>query len=222
MDRRTTIKWVLAASATLPLLGREVLAQSSTALAQPKGTDTNSVHYEHGYGTDPNLTKTYHPGEVWPLTFTAEQRRTVTVLCDLIIPQDDVSPSASSVGVVDFIDEWVSSPYPRQRGQQPLLLEGLQWLDAEAMKRCKKSFADAEAAVQHSICGDICYEAGAPAEFARAARFFEAFRDLTAGGFYTTPIGMKDIGYIGNVPLTSFPPPPPELLQQLGLRPTLK
>ena len=79
MDRRTTIKWVLAASATMPLLGRDAAAQSTTVLAQPKGTDTNSIHYEHGYGTDPDLTKTYHPGEVWPLTFTTEQRRTVAM-----------------------------------------------------------------------------------------------------------------------------------------------
>lgn len=222
MDRRTTIKWVLAASATMPLLGRHAAAQSATVLAQPKGTDTNSIHYEHGYGTDPDLTKTYHPGEVWPLTFTTEQRRTATVLCDLIIPQDEVSPSASSVGVVDFIDEWVSSPYPRQRGQRPLLLDGLQWLDDEALKRSRRSFVDAGAAMQHSICGDICYEAGVAPEFAQAAKFFAAFRDLTAAGFYTTPIGMKDIGYVGNVPLTSFPPPPSELLEQLGLRPTLK
>jgi hypothetical protein len=222
MDRRTTIKWVLAASATMPLFGTDVAAQSSTVLAQPKGTDTNAIHYDNGYGTDPNLTKTYRPGEVWPLTFTPEQRRTATVLCDLIIPPDEVSPSASSVGVVDFIDEWVSSPYPRQRGHRPLLLEGLQWLDDEAMKRSKKSFVDADAAAQHSICGDICYEAGAAPEFAQAAKFFASFRDLTAGGFYTTPIGMKDIGYVGNVPLSSFPPPPLKLLQQLGLRPTLK
>jgi hypothetical protein len=220
VDRRTSIKWMLAASTAMPLLRQGAFAQSSTVLAQPKSTD--AVHYANGYGTDPNLTKTYHPGDVWPLTLSPPQRRTVTVLCDLIVPQDEVSPSASSVGVVDFLDEWVSAPYPRQRDDQPLLLEGLRWLDDESMKRSKKLFADTQAAVHHSICGDICSEAAAKPEFARAAKFFACFRDLTAGGFYTTPVGMKDIGYIGNVPLTRFPPPPPELLQQLGLRPTLK
>jgi hypothetical protein len=220
VDRRTSIKWMLAASAAMPLLREVAFAQSSTVLARPKSTD--AVHYANGYGTDPNLTKIYHPGDVWPLTFTAAERRTATVLCDLIIPQDEVSPSASSVGVVDFLDEWVSAPYPRQREDQPLLLEGLRWLDDESMKRSKKLFADADASLHHSICGDICFEAAVKPEFARAAKFFACFRDLTAGGFYTTPTGMKDVGYIGNVPLASFPPPPPELLLQLGLRPTLK
>ena len=54
-------------------------------------------------------------------------------------------------------------------------------------------------------------------EFKTAAVFFKKFRDLTAGGFYTTKEGMKDIGYTGNVPLTSFDGPPPDVLKQLGL-----
>src|ERR1700760_3358632 len=157
MDRRTTIKWMLAASAAMPLLGQRASAQSATILAQPKAKDPSYVHYEGGYGTDPNLVKTYHPGDFWQLTFSAGQRRTATVLCDLIIPEDEVSPSASSVGAVDFLDEWVSAPYPRQREDRELLLQGLKWLDDEAAKRGNKPFADAAPAVQHSICGDICF-----------------------------------------------------------------
>jgi hypothetical protein len=53
--------------------------------------------------------------------------------------------------------------------------------------------------------------------FAEAARFFTRFRDLTAGGFYTTPEGMKDIQYVGNVPLTKWDGPPPEVLAYLKL-----
>ena len=59
--------------------------------------------------------------------------------------------------------------------------------------------------------------AKATPEFQPAARFFKRFRDLTAGGFYTTPEGMKDIGYTGNVPLPEFAGPPPEVLAKLGL-----
>ena len=54
-------------------------------------------------------------------------------------------------------------------------------------------------------------------KFATAAKFFAKFRDLTAGGFYTTPVGMKDIGYVGNVPLERFDGPPLELLKKAGL-----
>jgi hypothetical protein len=213
MDRRTSLKWMLAASAAMPLMTQRGFAQSSTVLAQPKPADAL------GFA---NLIKTYRPGDVWPLTFTAEQRREAAALCDLIIPADEVSPSASSVGVVDFLDEWVSAPYPRQREDRATLLAGLQWLDEEAMRRGGKPFADADSIVQHDICGEICFEAAVTPQYKQAAKFFACFRDLTAGGFYTTPVGMKDIGYIGNVPRTEFPGPPLALLQQLGLRPTLK
>jgi hypothetical protein len=199
---------------------QRAFGQSSTVLAQPKPSD--ALGYTGGYGSDPDMVKLYHPGEVWPLTLTADQRREATALCDLIIPADEVSPSASSVGVVDFLDEWVSAPYPRQREDRATLLPGLRWLDEEATRRAGKLFADADSSVQHAICSDICYEAAVAPPYKQAARFFACFRDLTAGGFYTTPIGMRDIGYIGNVPRTEFPGPPLALLEELGLRPTLK
>ncbi len=60
----------------------------------------------------PICCRTYRPGELWPLTLTPAQRRLAAVLVDLIIPADEHSPSAPAVGVVDFIDEWVSAPYP--------------------------------------------------------------------------------------------------------------
>jgi hypothetical protein len=207
-DRRTTIKWVLAAAASMPLLKKRAWGREITA--QPAA---------RGYGTDPDLTKIYHPGDVWPLTLSAAERRAATALCNVVLPDDGHSPSADSVGVVDFIDEWVSAPYPRQLQERPIMLEGLGWMDAEALLRFDKYFADLDESQQHAICDDICYEPNAKPKFARAAAFFARYRDLTAGAFYSTPTGWKDIGYIGNVPLTKFEGPPAELLQNLGLGP---
>jgi len=67
------------------------------------------------------------------------------------------------------------------------------------------------------IADDICSVSKAKPAFAAAAKFFAKFRDLTAGGFYTTPVGMKDIGYVGNVPLERFDGPPIEALEKAGL-----
>ena len=36
-------------------------------------------------------------------------------------------------------------------------------------------------------------------------------------GFYTTPVGRKDLQYVGNVPLKSFDGPPIEALKKAGL-----
>ena len=42
-------------------------------------------------------------------------------------------------------------------------------------------------------------------------------RDLTIGGFCTSPLGRQYLGYVGNVPLTSFDGPPPEVLKLVGV-----
>ena len=202
MDRRTSIKWVLAASAAWPLSPQHA-ARADAALTG------------RGYGTDPNLLAVYHPGELWPLTFTAPQRRLAGILADIIIPADEHSPSASSVGVVEFIDEWLSAPYPASQRDRPVVLGGFMWLNDEAARRLGKGFSDLAATEQHRICDDICDESSS--RWRDAARFFALYRDLTAGGFYSTPVGRKDLGYMGNVPLASFDGPPRELLKKLNL-----
>jgi hypothetical protein len=78
-------------------------------------------------------------------------------------------------------------------------------------------FSDLIASQQRAICDDICYIPKAKPEFKKAAQFFAKFRDLTAGGFYTTPEGMKDIGYVGNVPIAVFEGPSPAALKHIGL-----
>jgi hypothetical protein len=215
MDRRTTIKWVLTASAAWPLVGS---AQTHSARADAaRAESASATPAARGYGKDPKLTRNYTPGELWPLILTAAQRRLAGILADIIIPADDHSPSASAVGVVEFIDEWVSAPYPAQLKDRRIVLGGFAWLDAEAGRRFAKKFSELDGAGQHGICDDICDEARAGAPRRAAARFFSRYRDLTAGGFYSTPAGRKDLNYIGNVPLAGNDGPPATLLKTLGL-----
>ena len=209
MDRRTSIKWMLAVSAAWPAWQGSRAQAPSAAAATPRAA---------GYGTDPDLVASHERGEFWPLTLSAAQRRLAGVLSDLIIPADAHSPSASAVGVVDFIDEWLSAPYPEQQRDRPIVLEGFAWLDAAAAKRGGgKGFADLEVSGQTAICDSVCSAARAEPALEDAVRFFARYRDLTAAAFYSSPAGRQDVGYIGNVPLTSFAGAPPELLRKLKL-----
>ena len=201
MDRRETIKWMLAASAVIPLAQLE-----AAELAQGRP-----------YGTDPDLQRIYHAGDLWPLTLTGPQRDRCTLLCDTILPADAVSPSASQVGVVDLIDEWISAPYPVQRNDRDLVLKGLDWMDAQAQHRFSKPLVEIATQQVHQICDDICFVPQAKPEFLEAARFFARYRDLTTGGFYTSPQGRADLRYIGNTPLPRFDGPPLEVLKKVGL-----
>ena len=119
---------------------------------------------------------------------------------------------------MDFIDEWISAPYPQQRGDRELILPGLTWIEAEAQKRFGKAFAALERRAESSHRRRHLHaREGRGRIRGNAAKFFAKFRDLTAGGFYTTPVGMKDIGYVGNVPLAKFDGPPLAVLKKVGL-----
>jgi len=203
IDRRTALKWMLAATASAALADRFAFGQSGPAA--------------RGYGTDPDLLKHYKAGELWPLTFTEAQRRTAASLCDLILPADGEYPAASAVGVVDFIDEWISAPYPEQQADRPQVLDLLAWVEAEAARRFSQPFAKLSEAQQSAIADDICHAAKAADAFRQPAKHFATYRDLTAGGYYSTPEGRKDIGYVGNMPLITFDGPPPEVLKKAGL-----
>jgi gluconate 2-dehydrogenase subunit 3-like protein len=193
LDRRTAIKWVLGASAALRLPSASFDALAAAPVAQ-------------GYGKDPNLMKIYKAGELWPLTLSKEQRVTAAALCDLIIPADDTSPAASSVGVVDFLDEWISAPYPEHAEDRKLIVDALSQVESEAQRRFKTSFAKLSAQQMSTIADAIVTEQN-----------FARYRALTAGGFYTTPVGVKDLKYVGNVAMQSFDGPTPEILKKLGL-----
>ena len=201
MDRRVTIKWMLAAAAAIPL------ARSGVPRAVPA----------HPYGTDPKLQETYHPGELWPLTFTAAQKQLAAILCDTILPADATSPSASEVGVVDFIDEWISAPYALQRADRERVLSGFAWLDSQATRRFSRPGSKVAPDQMRAICDEVCYVPKARPELVTAAVFFARYRDLTMGGFYTTPQGRADLRYVGNTPLPRFDGPPPEVLRKAGL-----
>jgi hypothetical protein len=203
VDRRTSLKWMLAALAS----GANGMPVSAALVTAPA----------RGYGSDPNLVKAYRSGELWPLTLTLGQRTAAAALCATIIPADGRSPGADDLEVHVFIDEWISAPYPRHVEDRKLVLQGLRWIERESRRRFRKSFAAASETERRAICDEICdLEQAAPAR-KEAARFFARFRNLTADGFYTTPSGMKDLGFAGNAPSATFEGPPPEALRKAGL-----
>ena len=215
LPRRTVFKWFAATAAALQLDGFGLTAgEAPPALAPlPPGAK--------GYGGDPSLTREYKPGDVWPLTLTAAERRTVTALADVIIPADDLGPAASAVRVPDFIDEWLSAPYPSQQKDRELIVPGLAWIENEAMTRFKAAFAELKPEQQRAICDESARSGTRPPEFAHPAVFFSRFRGLAGGAYFATLPGWKAIGYVGNMPQAGFNGPPEEVLARLGVKQTV-
>jgi len=132
--------------------------------------------------------------------FDDHQWHTVEVLCDLIIPADERSVSATKAGVPEFIDDWIDFR-KREDGTDMLasqIMGGLSWLDQESHRQFGKDFAAAAVAQQKQLLDRIAWPAKAAAEDHHWVAFFNRFRDLTVSGFFSSEAGVADLPYLGN------------------------
>jgi gluconate 2-dehydrogenase gamma chain len=148
-----------------------------------------------------------------PRFFTAAEFRTAGILADMIIPRDDRSGSATDAGVPEFMDFMMMDRPTNQKWMR----DGLAWLDAQSGTRFGKPFADASVPQREQILNDIAWPARAPATLSAGVNFFNRFRDLTASGFWSSRIGVKDLQYMGNVFVREWNGCPPAALQKLGV-----
>ncbi|QMW05605.1 gluconate 2-dehydrogenase subunit 3 family protein [Spirosoma foliorum] len=144
--------------------------------------------------------------------FTPHELQTVTVLCDIIIPADERSGSASQAGVPAFI-EFMMKDQPRN---QTPMRGGIRWLDNTCVKRYGKQFVLCTKTQQIDMVDQIAYPGKATPDMTQGVSFFNMMRNMTASGFYTSQIGIKDLGYVGNVP-NQWNGVPDDVLKQYGL-----
>jgi hypothetical protein len=220
LQRRDALK-VLAASAGLPILasipmGAGEAQQTRPATAAPAAVPQQArpAGGPRGDAWDPDLIR---PKKDWPRKLAASEMTTLAALADVIIPADAKSPSASAVGAHLYINEWVSAPGETYERDLVRVRGGVSWLNLESQKRFAKRFSALTLAQKTAICDDICFVRNAKDEFKQGAMFFSLVRNLVASAFYTTDAGMKDIGYVGNVALPKWDPPPAAVLKAVGL-----
>ena len=120
IDRRTALAWV-------GVVGAATAVGAGVVVYGPK---MGGQRITRGYGTDPKLTK---PEKApWSRIMIDVQLQTAAILADFILPASGAAPSASALGVPDFIDEWVSAPYPDQVKDRAVVLNGL-----NALRSCR-------------------------------------------------------------------------------------
>lgn len=145
--------------------------------------------------------------------FTDHEYETVRQLGNLIIPADDRSGNAEDAGVPEFIDFMMMD---RPEYQTPIR-GGLNWLDYQCESQFNKPFINCSEAQQTEMLDKIAYPETAAPEMQAGVAFFNRFRDLVASGFWSSKIGIDDIGYMGNQPY-DWQGCPDEALHHLGLR----
>jgi gluconate 2-dehydrogenase gamma chain len=173
-----------------------------------------SVEYEKAWSYVENARRLAGEGTPFaPRFFTAKEYRTAGILADMIIPKDERSGSATDAGVPEFMDfTLMDRPY-----NQKWMRDGLAWLDAQSTARFGKAFADASTTQREQILNDIAWPDKAPANMSDGVSFFNHFRDLTASGFWSSRIGVKDLRYIGSTMNPNWNGCPPAALAKLGV-----
>lgn len=149
--------------------------------------------------------------------FTADEMATIAILSDIIIPADEVSGSATDAKVPDFI-EFIVKDMPEH---QVPLRGGLRWLDMQCLNRYNKPFKDCSSSQQIEMVDEIAYPKKVKPGMEQGVSFFNKLRDLVASGFYTSEIGVKDIGYAGNKP-NQWNGVPADVLKQYNMAYTEK
>lgn len=150
-----------------------------------------------------------------PRFFSAEEWETVRILADLIIPRDDRSGSATDAQAPEFIDYVLSEG---SLSNQTATRGGLAWLDRECRARWSRPFRELAAGERTALLDQIAWPARAGPEMSQGVAFFTRLRDQVAGAFWSSRIGVDDLGYQGNTFVARWTGCPEAQLRKLNVR----
>ncbi|MBD1429181.1 MULTISPECIES: gluconate 2-dehydrogenase subunit 3 family protein [Sphingobacterium] len=189
MNRRDSLKalGLIAAGSAAILTTDSCDSPSKNATATTEGDRLPGIQDYEYERTQKLLSEKY---------FDEHEMATIAVLADLILPKDENSPSATEVGVPDFI-EFIVKDIP---SHQLPMRGGLKWLDIYAQKKFGNTFIELKVENQTSILDEIAYPSKAKPEVSQGVSFFNLMRDLTSSGYFTTKEGIAYLGYVGNRP----------------------
>src|SRR6266536_515101 len=138
------------------------------------------------------------------------------------MPEEKANDDALQSARKFFTDAEMATIIVHEKTEHQIPLKGgLRWLDLECINRYGKAFTDCPQQQQIEMVDMIAYPKKAKPEMAPGVKFFSLMRNLTATGFYTSEIGVKDVGYMGNVP-NNWNGVPDDVLKQYGLAYTEK
>lgn len=205
MDRRNSIKAILLGTVSASVVIDACKSPNTTV------TEVNQDHLmqeEKDYLVKVNAQPTF---------FDQHEMKTITVLGDIIMPKSATSGSASEAKVPEFIEFIVKD----MTEHQVPMSGGLKWLDLHCFKKHGKAFIECTHDEQIGVVDEIAYPKKAKPEVAQGVSFFNKIRDLVTTGYYTSEIGVKDLGYMGNVP-NQWQGVPADVLKQYNLAYTEK
>jgi gluconate 2-dehydrogenase gamma chain len=178
----------IGASVGMMIAGQEVL------------TAQDAQHVHSAVAVD----KAARPGPYQPKAFSAHEYAAMQRLSDLIIPADNHSPGALQAAAADWIDFRCAA----NDELKAIYTGGLLWLDDQMRARYEgKDFVSAQPAQQTAMLDLIAFQAPDKPELQPGILFFAWARRMVVDAYYTSPIGIKDVGFMGNGAMAHFSVP---------------
>jgi hypothetical protein len=144
-----------------------------------------------GYGPDPNTVTAKSP---WPSILTQFEHHLIAALSDTILPGSSELPAPTELGIVWFFDDWLSAPYQGPLADSKQIRPGLERLNTLSMTTYHCDFFHLSGEKRTLIVKELIGDK--PGQ-----EFFARFRYLLLGGYFTSDVGMRILGYLGNIPL---------------------
>jgi gluconate 2-dehydrogenase gamma chain len=186
-SRRDLLRHI-GAAISLAAVGEEVL------------TAQDAQHVHNAVAQDAAAQK----GKYQPKALTAHEFATLERLAGLIIPADEHSKGALEAGAADFIDFLCAASDEMLN----IYTGGLAWLDDEARRRYNgKDFLGVQTAGQTALLDLIAWRKNESPELNPGIQFFSWVRRMVADAYYSSPIGIQDLGYMGNTAVPEFSVP---------------
>jgi gluconate 2-dehydrogenase gamma chain len=135
-----------------------------------------------------------------PKAFNAHEFKTLERLSDFIVTADAHSPGAIAAHAAEWID-YMASNCPELA---EIFTGGFAWLDHDMQRRYGADFVDAKLEQQTAMLDLIAVQKNEAPENAAGIHFFRWARNLVLDAYYTSPIGIKELGYMGNTAVSEF------------------
>lgn len=177
----------------MPISRRDVLANiAAAAMAGPVALEAAQHVHET---TAAAATKA--GGIYKPKALTQHEFDSLKMLCEIIVP------GASKGGAAEFID-LLSSQNPEMAA---IYTGGLGWLDGEMRRQYHADFLTAGAEQKTGMLDQIAFRKNMSAELAPGITFFAWVRRMAVDAYYTSAVGIREVGFKGNRALKSFEVP---------------
>ena len=204
MKRRDSIKTIALSS-----IGASLFIESCYGVTKEK-IKRSLTRYDYGRTNEEKL---YDDKLFNQKFFTDDELITLDKICNIILPPNEYG-SVREAEVVQLI-EFMAKDIPTY--QKPLR-DGLIWINSESKNRFNKIFNQLNEDNQKEIFDDIAYydpNKGID-DYPKEVQWFNLVRNLTMTGYFTSELGIKELGYKGNVP-NVWDGVPKDVLDQYGL-----